>query len=341
MTGQNSGLTSEQFQLALRLEGIFMPYARKQRDEAFRRQGSSAVAADAEARFVHYTSAEAALSIIKTKRLWMRNTTCMSDYREVQHGFEILRKFFSDPNKLEEFTKALDLSVPGGALEAINLFNQHWDTIRLNTYITSISEHQDKEDFHGRLSMWRAFGSGNAARVAIVFKIPWFTGAGLAVNVFVSPVAYLTEDEATSVINSVITNVKAEAGFLCTVDRQIVIGTIFQTLLEGVTCLKHEGFKEELEWRGIYCPKLRSSPLIEQSTEIIAGVPQLVYKFPLDATVSPVFASLDFARVFDRLIIGPSPYPWVMYEAFGDALTRAGVTDAPRRVWTSNIPIRS
>jgi hypothetical protein len=244
MTDQNSGLTPEQFQLALRLEGIFMPYARKQRDEAFRRQGSSAVAADAEARFVHYTSAEAALSIIKTKRLWMRNTTCMTDYREVQHGFEILRKLFSDPNKLEEFTKALDLSVPGGALEAINLFNQHWDTIRLNTYITSISEHQDKEDFHGRLSMWRAFGSGNAARVAVVFKVPWFTGAGLAVNVFVSPVAYLIEDEADSVINSVITNVKAEAGFLCTVDRQIVVGTIFQTLLAGVTCLKHDGFRE-------------------------------------------------------------------------------------------------
>jgi hypothetical protein len=101
----------------------------------------------------------------RSKRMWMRNTTCMTDYREVQHGFEILRNFFSDQNKLAEFTKALDLSVPGGALEAINLFNQHWDTIRFNTYITSISEHDDEEDFHGRLSMWRAFGSSTAARV--------------------------------------------------------------------------------------------------------------------------------------------------------------------------------
>jgi hypothetical protein len=46
------------------------------------------------ARFVHYTSAEAALKIIKSKRVWMRNTTCMSDYREVQYGYDILNRVF-------------------------------------------------------------------------------------------------------------------------------------------------------------------------------------------------------------------------------------------------------
>jgi len=38
---------------------------------------------------VHYTSAEAALSIIGDKRVWIRNTTCMSDFREVEHRFDI------------------------------------------------------------------------------------------------------------------------------------------------------------------------------------------------------------------------------------------------------------
>jgi hypothetical protein len=71
------------------------------------------------------------------------------------------------------------------------------------------------------------------------------------------------------------------------------------------------------------------------STEPIGGVPQIIYKIPLDKS------ELDLASMFDRLIVGPSPYPWVMYEAFVDALTRAGVTDAGNRVRISEIPLRT
>jgi hypothetical protein len=71
-----------------------MPQARKQRDEHHAREVH-----EGGARFVHYTSAESALSIIKSKHLWMRNTTCMTDFREVQHGFDILARFFFDEQK--------------------------------------------------------------------------------------------------------------------------------------------------------------------------------------------------------------------------------------------------
>src|SRR5712664_1310320 len=81
-----SGLTPELFQLALRLERIFMPQARKQRIQA----GFDDEHVQTPIRFVHYTSAEAALKIIRSKRMWMRNTTCMTDYREVQHGLKII-----------------------------------------------------------------------------------------------------------------------------------------------------------------------------------------------------------------------------------------------------------
>ena len=129
---------------AMRLESIFMPRAREQRDELF---GNEPRGNDP--RFVHYTSAENALSIIRTKRLWMRNTTCMSDYREVQHGFDILAKFFSDKPRLDAFCKALGVCAPGVALEAVNLFNQWWNNICFNTYIASISEHDSKKTCTG------------------------------------------------------------------------------------------------------------------------------------------------------------------------------------------------
>jgi hypothetical protein len=83
------------------------------------------------------------------------------------------------------------------------------------------------------------------------------------------------------------------------------------------------------------------SPLIESATEVVGGVPQLIYKLPLDVTVAPVLADLDFSQMFDRLIIGPSPYPWVMYESFVAALKQAGCPAVDNRVWNSNIPIRT
>jgi hypothetical protein len=190
-----TGNALEQFQLAVRLEAIFSSYARKQRDNLY------AAGAKTSARFVHYTSAEAALKIFASKRVWMRNTTCMADYREVQHGYEMLQRFFRDEKRRNELYAALDAVGPNIAAEAVHLFDQWWNNIRLSTYITSISEHDDREDLHGRLSMWRAFG-GHTARVAVVLAIPWYTGATETLRVMMSPVAYLREPEAQAVMRA-------------------------------------------------------------------------------------------------------------------------------------------
>ena len=71
---------------------------------------------------MHYTTAEAALKIIDSKRVWMRNTTCMADYREVQHGFEMLQRFFGDATKKKEFYDAMNDISRNMAEEAIHLF---------------------------------------------------------------------------------------------------------------------------------------------------------------------------------------------------------------------------
>jgi hypothetical protein len=76
--------TPEVIEQAVRLGNILMPYAAKQRQALFEKDPSRT-----HVRLVHYTTAEAALNIIRSKRFWMRNTNCMADYREVQHGFDI------------------------------------------------------------------------------------------------------------------------------------------------------------------------------------------------------------------------------------------------------------
>jgi hypothetical protein len=156
-----------------------------------------------------------------------------------------------------------------------------------------------------------------------------------------SPVAYLREEEAHAEIATVIKNIRASHDFLLSVDRPIVVGTVFNMLVAGVTCLKHEGFHEEREWRVIYAPSRSPSPLMESCIEVVGGIPQVIYKLPLDVKVSDALAELDLARVFDRLIIGPSQFSWTMYEAFTKAVTAIGVEQGEGRVFISGIPIRS
>lgn len=336
--GNNPGAISTDIQM--RLAEIFMPQAKRQMDKAVERQKKpedSAVVQ--ELRFVHYTSADAALKIIKSKRLWMRNAACMSDFREVQHGLDLLDRLFFHPAKTEIFINALDPCTPGAAGDAINLFKRWRSEIRDSTFITSVSEHDYVEDFHGRLSMWRGFGT-NAPRVAIVLKVPKSSSVLVGLNVIFSPVAYLREGDVDEVLQEVITSVGLNYEFLRSIDSQLVMGSVFFMLLAAVTCLKHEGFREEREWRAIYCPKLIPSTLLESNIEIVAGVPQLVYHLPLDGTASPAFGDIDFARIFDRLIIGPSQFPDVMVEAFRDSLTNAGISDVHDRVCKSGIPVR-
>jgi hypothetical protein len=100
------GLSPDQYALAERLEGVFMPYAHEQRLDVIKRNG----------RFAHYTSAENALNIINGREIWLRNTVLMSDYSEVMHGHQHLVKFFSNPDRKAEFIAALDECAHGGAM---------------------------------------------------------------------------------------------------------------------------------------------------------------------------------------------------------------------------------
>jgi hypothetical protein len=263
----------------------------------------------------------------------------MADYKEVQHGFEMFNNFFLDEKKKSAFSAAVDDCFPGAMQEAIDLFNKWWTNIRFDTYVTSVSEHDNSEDNHGRLSMWRAFG-GNVVRIAVVVNVPNVSQASTSLNLMFSPVSYLTETQAHSVLQEVIQNIRDKADFVRSVGRQMFVEMLFTVFVAGVICLKHEGFREEREWRAIYLPKIRPSVLMESSNEVVSGVPQIIHKMPLDESVSPLLADLDFSRIFDRLIIGPSPYPWVIYQALTDELKKAGVPDALDKVHVSGIPIR-
>src|ERR1035441_256556 len=200
-------VTPEAIEQGKQLADIMMPRFMKQTREFFEREPGHT-----HGRLVHYTTAEAALKIIRTKRFWMRNTNCMSDFSEVQHGFDNLYSFFANTAKKESFTEALDDCIPSVASEAITAFNNSWKDIRLNSYITCLSAHQDSEDSNGRLSMWRAFG-GTATRIGIVLRVPYDSLSILPLNIIFSSVAYLSESAAHKDLEEVIGNVRANCEY--------------------------------------------------------------------------------------------------------------------------------
>ena len=334
-----SRLSPETIEHIKRIEKIFSPLAHEGREQKrIRDNPGKEDYGNSFGRFSHYTTAEAGLKIISSRRLWMRSSLCMADYREVEHGHDLLVQAFS--KKRDTFFATADAVHPGIAKEAFGLFDGWWEQIRLNTYVTSVSDHRGGlEDSLGRLSMWRAFG-GTSPRVALVFRVPWYTPAALALGVIFSPVAYLGHEGAEAVLDLVMKNITDDADFLKALTPEEFKASIFQMLISAVFCAKHEGFLEESEWRGVYCPAFKGATLVEQSSAIVSGVPQKIFEIPFDGTKYVELAELDLAQILDRVIVGPTSYPWVMYEAFVEALTAAGIPDGGNKVIVSNIPIR-
>ena len=322
-------MKTKELEVARNLMRIFMPFALERKNDLLTRGG----------RFVHYTSAENALKIIKTQQIWMRNTQCMDDYMEVEHGIEYLLDFFQNEKQKEAFITVLNKCIDGVAEEAIGLFDEWLPTIRSDTYITCISEHDDTEDRHGRLSMWRAYGRDSIG-VGIVVNTDPFMVESDALKAYSSPISYLTEEDFRQAMFRIIQNIESENEFLRAISRSQIQSAIYYMLLFAATCSKHPGFHEEREWRIIHLPKQNPSEVLIESIEIIGGVPQKVFKIPLKNIPEEGLVDIEIPQIVNRIIIGPSAYPVPIYNAFVDALKDVGMENPESKIVISLIPLR-
>ena len=270
----------------------------------------------------------------------MRNAQCMDDFTEVEHGFEYLRNFFSNAESKKAFYDALDGCGEGIAQNTLELFDGWLNSIRTNTYITCISEHDNEEDDDGRLSMWRAYGQGSAG-VAVVMNGAVFGSSTDVLKAYTSPVSYLRQDDFHKEVHKVLQNIKREQSLLKTIPKDQIIGWAYNTLLFAVTCSKHPAFHEEREWRIIHSPEQQKSPLLIESTETIREIPQNIYKIPLKNIPEENLFGAEIPELINRIIVGPSEFPGAIRDAFVAVLTDAGVDDANAKVVVSGIPLRT
>jgi len=112
-------------------------------------------------------------------------------------------------------------------------------------------------------------------------------------------------------------------------------------LFQFAIATKHPGFEEEQEWRIYYRPTERKSPAVSEDVVVLNGVPQKIYKLRLaDEPKNGLFGA-DIPSLLNKLIIGPTPYPYLAYCAFEQILSEVGVDDAKSKVIVSDIPLRT
>ncbi|MBV6306172.1 DUF2971 domain-containing protein [Candidimonas humi] len=314
---------------AVQLAKIFMPYAMQKTDEL-----------QCGGKLVHYTTADVAIKIIRSQTIWLRNARAMHDFSEVQHGFTELKSCLGADDSLlfKRLCAALDGCAAGAGQETIRVFDHWWKETQFATYIACFSRHDDAEDQYGRLSMWRAF-SQDTAGVAFVLRPPPPNAAAPA-RAILSPVGYFNQQDLKGQVEAVIAQIEANLDFLRRFEKPIIVGYAHRMLLMAVVSMKHQAFKEEQEWRVIHLPNLDQSPHLFSETEVVSGIPQIVWKLPLKNNPEIGITNLTIPELLDRIIIGPTSYPASIWEALVRELNLIGVQDAHQKVYSSGIPLR-
>ena len=319
----------DQLQSLERLEMLFFARARTRRNEL----------ADSNGLLAHYTTAENAMRIIKSQSIWMRETRCMSDFSEVQHGHGLLVRYFHQDGKRDKFCAALDNCFTGCGRDALARFDAWWAHIQSSTYISCFSQHTgESQDRYGRLSMWQMFG--NRAGVAIIMKPP-NPYAALPLNVYLSPVEYFSEEVFWQEIDAAVARIEQNHSSVSDFTRDAIVFAAYRMLVMATVSLKHPVFEEEREWRLIHLPFEHASQYVKRETETISGVPQIIYKIALEDHPEDNIVGISIPQLLDKVLIGPSQYPGPIHAALTEELTKAGVEDAAKKVVFSYIPLRT
>ena len=287
--------------------------------------------------FAHYTTAEAAMNILRSREVWLRKTCYMSDYTEVRHGIDCL--FKACRGRVGELLAAtLNRLGDGIAQEATELFDGWRPYLEYDTYIACLSEHSNDDDAHGRLSMWRAFSESTG--VALVLRNAPFLAYTGPPGVSSSPVAYLDVVSFEVEMQSILERIASEEDFLRNQSRETVAYAAFNMFRFAALCTKHKGFEEEKEWRIIHTPAKEFSPHSQKTIVSVNGTPQLIYKFRLQELPEVGNFGIEIPDLLDRIIIGPTKYPFAMREAFTMLLGELGVENPASHVQVSEIPLR-
>ena len=289
----------------------------------------------------HYTTTQVLEKILTSNEVWFSNPLFMNNMDEVRFG--VLQGNALVMNS-QEIAKACKTE------ERAQLFKNHFafyfdqfaNQHVLDTYVFCLSDH-DKNDNDGKLSMWRGYGA-NGNGVAIVFDTAKLNVAENS-PLIIANVKYATREARMDWLNNLLSTF---ANILSTADipnekLYLAAHSLFERIKLFALYTKHQGFKEEDEWRIVYLPERdrekKLEPMFHYSINSRGIEPKLRFKvLPIEGLTAD---DLSIAKITDRIILGPSissPIAIASIKRMFDLLKQP---DLKSKVCASTIPFRA
>jgi Protein of unknown function (DUF2971) len=288
-----------------------------------------------------YTSADAALKIIKSEEIWLRRSSMMNDFSEIQHGENCLR--YSLREHREKFETVLKGIAVGSDVRILEQLDELVKKAKTTTFLASFSEHggnsYENESSYGRLSMWRAYGGKSG--IALVFnRTANLDETASTSGAFLSPVVYCTEKDFSQKFGELLQRIQDSQNELKLLRAETFELWVSMAVIHSLLSSKHVGFSEEREWRLIYTPLSGSSSHIRFEIETIGGIPQKVGKFPLRNNKELGLKGIELKELLQEVIVGPTDFSFEISEAILCELRVKGIADCRQKVRESGIPFR-
>jgi Protein of unknown function (DUF2971) len=278
--------------------------------------------------------------IMKSGELWFSNPLFMNDLEEMRFGIHEGVALFESSDAVD---RACNTPQRAHAVKhhLRHYFNQFDNQHAFDVYVFCFSEHlPEKTD--GILSMWRGYGGqGNGA--ALVFNTGFITPRAES-PLILSKVHYDSKDNRVKFINEKLNEWCAIVNSAQLQDDQIYLAAyhFFHLIKIFALTFKHDGFREECEWRIIYLPDRDPQGLLKGGFDYVIGSrgvePKLRFKIaPLQLEPAETWT---FASILERIILGPSISSPLAKSSIVRMLEKVGRPEFAPKVSPSSIPLR-
>jgi hypothetical protein len=287
----------------------------------------------------HYTSAEAALSILDEEQIWLRNVRFMNDYSEIQFGTEAIAEYYNS-DAAKEFWKSLSRLSPELKDEVQGHYNSHHEGFFKNTYLTCTVEQPNVSDQGeiGMLSMWRGYAPRDGVALLVQGGSIFGESPDLAVKML--PCLYSAPNQRRVLLECFSQKVIRYIAGNPDVEPNTLSSYLLQSLVILVMGLKHQGFHEEREWRIVSTPAFGVDNQTDEQVKVIRGIPQKIRVLQLKDDGGGSIR-LSPRSILRRIVIGPSDHAEALRDLFVELIERNfGFTQASSIVYISDIPIR-
>lgn len=241
----------------------------------------------------HYTGIDALVSIAKTKSLWASNIYYLNDSKEIVHACEILE------NVIKRHFVTCDAK--SSEAEFLSQFHDWVGIIKnamFNIFVFSLSE------VRSLLSQWRSYTPhGKGVSIGIsprqLRNLAQSSGLRIAKCVYEIP---KQEELLQSLIDKLLITFRQEFSNVDTAharpsqDYGPFLERFRGDVLQVLAIIKHEAFKEEVEWR-----------LISPIHSIYDTESTIKYRNGTSMLVPYIELPLEKSKPFDWVTLGPSP----------------------------------